>query len=197
MKNIPRRAALAVIAAACLSLSACENKGKVVHITYQHLGNTQNWVLNGNQSADATAMWHVYMLRGVVNQGENAVPFIFDINKVALKDGKTVASATKLAQAAGALALPQDFKANVAPKTAYTVPFGTGVLFFIKEDGDTDLSAATPLTYKSTTGESVLITALDPKAVPLSGMLDQAFLETLHSKQNDYENGYTPDGKKT
>lgn len=196
MRTIARRAALAAIAVACLSLSACENKGKTVQITYQHLGNAQSWNLENVSGSDANGMWHVYMLRGVVNQGENAAPFTFDLNKVALKDGSTVASASGPMLHAAPYVLSLGFKANVAAKSAYTVPYGKGVMFIIKEDGDTDKTAATSLTYKSEKGESVLITALDPKAVPAFGSIDQAFLQTLHSKQNDYENSYTPDGKK-
>jgi hypothetical protein len=92
--------------------------------------------------------------------------------------------------------LPVGFKAPVAPKEAYTVPYGKGVMFVIKEENDTDRTANTPLTYKSASGESVLMVPLDGKATPAFGQIDEAFLQALHSKQNSYELAYLPNGDK-
>ncbi|KQZ33560.1 hypothetical protein [Caulobacter sp. Root1472] len=193
MTFLLRRAAMAVIAIACLSLGACDKN--LVKVSYQQLGNAQSWNLENKSGGDANGMWRIYMLRGVVNDGENAKPFTFDLSKVALKNGAVVTSAGPMLHGAPFM-LPVNFKAPVAPKVAYTVPYGSGVMFVIKEDGDTDKAAYTTLTYKSASGESVLMVPLDSKATPAFGQIDQAFLNVLHSKQNTYENTYQPSGDK-
>jgi hypothetical protein len=193
MTFLLRRAAMAALAIACLSLGACDKN--LVKVSYQQLGNAQNWDLENKSGGDANGMWHVYMLRGVVNDGENAKPFTFDLGKVALKNGSVVTSAGPMLHGAPFM-LPANFKASVTPKVAYTVPYGSGVMFVIKEDGDTDKTAYTTLTYKSASGESVLMVPLDSKATPAFGQIDQAFLNALHSKQNTYENTYQPSGDK-
>ena len=195
MTTLLRRTAMAVIALACLSLGAC-NKN-LVKVSYQQLGNAQSWNLENKSGGDSNGMWHVYMLRGVVNDGENAKPFTFDLSKVALKNGAVVSASGPMLHGAPYV-LPYNFTAAVAPKQAYTVPYGPngGVMFVIKEDGDTDKAAYTSLTYKSATGESVLMIPLDSKATPAFGVIDTAFLQALHSKQNDYESAYLPNGEK-
>lgn len=193
MTPMLRRAAMAALAFACLSLAACDKN--LVKVSYQQLGNAQSWNLEDKSGGDSNGMWHVYMLRGVVNDGQNAKPFTFDLSKVALKDGSVAVSAGPMLHGAPYV-LPANFKAPVAPKEAYTVPYGQGVMFVIKEDNDTDKTANTPLVYKSTPGESVLMVPLDSKAVPAFGQIDEPFLQALHSKQNAYELAYQPNGNK-
>jgi len=197
MISLPRRAALSVLAFACLAIAGCDNPDKLVKITYQQLGNGQSWAIGGGAggSTNGDTMWHVYMLRGVVNTGAKAEPFTFDPEKIALKDGTVLGDIGPMAQSNPRL-LPTGLKPKVQPNSAYTVPYSQGVLFIIKEDNDTDKTAITPLIYKSASGESVLMAPLDPKAAPVFGVINEAFLEQLHVKQNAYENDYAPDGVK-
>lgn len=202
MTSLSRRAALAALAAACAPLNACDQKDDLVIVTYQHLGNAMKWAFGGKGAGSGADMWHVYMLRGVVNQGKDAAPFAFSLAKIALKDGETVDSAFSAMSAAEAdpaatnYVMPRTFAAQVAAKSAFTVPYGKGVLFFIKETDDIEQTAYTTLTYKSAKGERVLMTPLDLKMAPVFGELNPAFLAQLHTKQNFFENNYLPDGKK-
>ncbi len=182
-------------------LSSCDKKDEVVSVTYQQLANFPSWYLSGKGGADATGMWHVYMLRGIVNQDKNAQPFTFDIQKVTIKSGGNLNSSFSPMNAANnelpGVTIPIEFKASVPAKSVYTIDNGTGVLFFIKEDNDTEQTAQARLYYNAG-GESqpIIMTPLNGSAAALYGQLDIDFLNKILVEQNKYKNNYDAAGNK-
>lgn len=195
----------------CLSLllGNCEPKpDDDVIVTYQHLANSPSWSLKGGGENQPNVMWHIYMLRGIVNKGKDAKPFVFDLKKLATNTGDFVDFSSNAMLKAAPLTLPSDFKVTVNPQvkplgTPYTVPLGNGVLFFIKQPNDTEQTAVTHLFYKSVAldaksgiEEGVIMHMLDAKQPVMFGHLDEAFLEEIFAKQNKYENAYDSAGNK-
>jgi hypothetical protein len=186
-----------------MTLVECNKKDDAVVITYQHLGNFQSWSLNGKGGGDQTGMWHVYMLRGIINNGKDAQPFAFDLQKLATENGETVMSANSAMLNAAPTAMPINLTAKVNPQQAYTIPLGTGELFFIKQANDTEQTPVTHLFYqkvgengKKSIQAGVILQMLDSTQPVMFGVLDQAFLEQIHAKQNEYDINYEPGGKK-
>jgi hypothetical protein len=195
----------------CLSLLLADcNKpaDDDVIITYQHLGNAQTWNLNDQPGQDKNGMWHVYMLRGIVNKGKEAKPFFFNIDNLNTENGKNVNSpgnqaGTNAGQLSPPRILPLDFTVTVKPQEAYTVPLGNPVLFIIKQDNDTEQTPVTRLFYKPKgpdgktrkIQEGVIMHMLDTKPVTF-GHLDVDFLEQMRTIQNEYEHDYEPGGGK-
>jgi hypothetical protein len=191
----------------CLSLllADCNKLDDHVFITYQHLGNFPSWTLPGGGSKLPNQMWHVYMLRGIVNKGKDAQDFLFDSKKLATKNGASV-SFTDVMLKADPLTIPPYFnvlvKRQLPKQGPYTVPLGTGVLFFIQENDDPEPTTVTPLVYRTAGADGnpkiqvgVTMQMLDTKP-PMFGHLDQAFLEQIHDKQNKYEHDYDAEGNK-
>ena len=194
--------------ALCLALTLADCSTKKpdddVLITYQHLGNFESWNLKGKGNTEQpTGMWHVYMLRGIVNKGKDAQPFVFDLTKLTTNTGATVKSEAVAMANADPYTLPANFTTTVNPNVAFNVPFGTGALFFIKQANDKEQTAMTHLFYKTIGAdgkpkiqEGVIMHMLDAKAPVMYGHLDIDFLEELHSRQNKFENDYEPGGHK-
>lgn len=191
----------------CLSLLLveCNKTDDDVIITYQHLGSFPTWSLKGSGSTLPNNMWHVYMLRGIVNKGNDAQDFLFDSKKLATKNGASI-SFTDVMLRADPLTIPIDFKVLVKRQLAkqgpYTIPFGTGALFFIQDNTDPEPTTITRLVYRTAGAdgnpkiqEGVIMQLLDTKPV-MFGHLDPAFLEQIHDKQNKYEHDYDPAGIK-
>jgi hypothetical protein len=190
----------------CLSLTLvdCNEKkpDNAVVITYQHLANFQSWSLNGKGGGDVNGMWHVYMIRGVVNNGKDAQPFDFDLQKLSTEHNETVISSNAAMLNAAPVAMPVNFTATVKPQEVYSIPFGNGALFFIKQEKDTEKTPVTHLFYKKIENGKkviqggVIMSMLDATQPVMYGELDQAFLEQIHAKQNQYESAYDAGGKK-
>lgn len=178
-----------------LPLAACDKP--VTKVTYQHLANCPSYNLDNKSGSITGGMFQVFMLRGVVHPAKASAPFSFSLNKVN-QGGITPGyggGAFHIMQSSP-LFLPIGFGTSVAAGAAYTVPYGQGELFVIANDG-ADSGTKTFLNYESSDSESVLMTALDPNAAPwVCNVIDESSLNTIHSKQNGYDNGYTPDGKK-
>jgi hypothetical protein len=182
-------------------LAGCGNSNRTVTVTYQHLANCPSFSLGNKSGSIPGGMFQVFMLRGIVNQEANAQNFTFSLQKVNednVKPGAGGGAFDIMTQSSVPLFLPVDFSVQVGKGQAYTVPIGQGVLFAVGNDG-AEATTTTFLNYKSSGSESVLMSMLDSKFAPLvcpDGVLNDDFLNTIHSKQNDFENNYTPDGAK-
>ncbi|WP_437303851.1 hypothetical protein [Sorangium sp. So ce388] len=184
MRNPQTVSRYAIAITAALLSSGCD---ELPTIRYQHIANFNSWELQGKYTPGTTGMWHVFMLRDITHS-ENALnDFNFDITRVTLESGENVNWSPQPMLHAEPYVLPIDYRATIDPGETFTVPYGTGVLFFIKDDNATDETAHAELTY---TDELVSLVPLAPNDEIMNGFLDQNFLNEIHRKQNEYEYRY-------
>ncbi len=169
-----------------------------VTITYQPLGDFQQWQFDNNSGANSSGVWHLYMLRGVANTDQKPQPFTFNINQVQGHGKTPVENGSLEANFPDGYLLPLTYSKGVVPGATETVPYGTGVFFMVFEDGANAPGSGIPfLQYAGKPNESVVMTVLDVTKPPKNvGTLNKDTLETLHSDQNNFEANYLPDGTK-
>lgn len=182
----------------CLSALAACGGGDTARVTYQHLANCSSFSLGDKSGSISNGRFAVFMLRGIVNQDENAQDFTFSLSKV--HSGNVVpgdaGASYQIMNSGNPYLVAPTFSAQVPKGSAFTIPYGQGALFVIANEG-ADASTRTFLNYKSSGSESVLMQMLDSNFTPIDcGTLDAGSLSTIHAKQNEFENAYTPDGTK-
>lgn len=187
--------------------SDCNIKDNLVVVTYQHLADCKSWYFRGDPNTGTSdhsgfgngqAIWRVYMVRGIMNKGKDAVPFDFDIKKLKTESGASVDTDNNAMIWFADHTLPLDFKAAIEKGQTFAVSNGQSALFFIKQNIKPEADYSDNLRYDNGASEVKVLTAmLEPGASPV--LLEQLTAETigqLKAKQKEFENNYDPEGKK-